>query len=48
MDIAFVKNSEDHVHDEDGADQKQRQRAEKLPEDERFTLEMSIARSGYC
>ena len=28
MDVAFVKNSENHVHDENCADEKQRQRME--------------------
>src|SRR5439155_150893 len=37
--IAFIKNSEDHVHDENGGNQKQRQRLEKLSEHKRFALE---------
>ncbi len=42
MDVAFVKNSENHVHHEDRADQKQRQRAEKLAKNERFALESGL------
>src|ERR1700686_1774451 len=42
MDVTLVKNSEDHVHDKDCANQKQRQSAEKLPKDERFALESGL------
>src|SRR5207248_5817972 len=42
MDITFVKNSQDHIHDEDRADQKQWQRGEKLSKDKRFTLERRL------
>src|SRR6266516_6376490 len=38
MDITFVKNSKDHVHDKNGCDQKQRQRSEKLSEHKCFAL----------
>src|SRR5207245_9397928 len=37
--IALVKNSEDHIHDEDCSKQQQGQRLEQLPEHERFALE---------
>ena len=42
MDVAFVKDSENHIHDENGADQKQRQRLEKLTENKRFALESRL------
>src|SRR5438552_19133451 len=42
MDVTLVKNSEDHVHDKDCADQKQWQSAEKLAKDERFALESGL------
>src|SRR5260370_3478268 len=38
MNVTFVKNSKDHVHDKNGGDQKQRQGLEKLSEDKRFAL----------
>src|SRR5437660_952467 len=42
MDITFVKNSKDHVHNENGGDQKQWQRLEKLSEHKRFALKRRL------
>ena len=42
MDIAFVKNSEDHVHDKNGGDQEQWQRFKKLPEHKRLALKRRL------
>src|SRR5438105_15856364 len=42
MNIAFVKNSEDHIHDEDRGEEQQRQRPEQLTKDKRFALECGL------
>src|SRR6266550_451061 len=42
MDITFVKNSENHIHDEDRGDEQQRQRFKQLAKDERFPLESGL------
>jgi hypothetical protein len=42
MHIAFVKNSQNHIHNKDRGEQQQRQRAEKLPEHKRFPLEGAL------
>ena len=39
VNVAFVENSKNHIHHENCANQKQRQRAEELTEHERFALE---------
>src|SRR6516165_1931999 len=38
MDVAFVENSQDHVHREDGQEQDRRQSTKELTKDQRFTL----------
>src|SRR5215472_11579301 len=40
--IALVKNSQDHIHDEDCREQQQGQRLKQLSEHERLTLEGSL------
>src|ERR1051325_11692458 len=42
MDVAFVKDSQDHVHDKDGREEKHCQTAKELPEYERFTLKCRL------
>src|SRR5689334_9270866 len=42
MDIAFVKNSQDHIHDKDRPNQKQWQGTEELPKDQRLALERRL------
>ena len=42
MHVAFVKNSQDHVHDENGGDQKQWQRLKKLPKHKRLALKSCL------
>src|SRR5690349_21567158 len=42
MDVAFIEDSKNHVHDEHRADEKQWQRREKLAKHERFTLESRL------
>src|SRR5207248_11023717 len=42
MDITFVKNSEDHVHDEDGGDQQEWQCSKQLAENKRLALERCL------
>ncbi len=42
MDVAFVKNSENHIHDKDGGNEKQRQRLEQLTEDKCFALKRGL------
>src|SRR4029450_75739 len=40
--VALVKNSENHVHDENGSEQQHRQRTEQLLEHECFALEDTL------
>src|SRR4029077_4364850 len=42
--IALVKNSQDHIHDENCRKQQQGERLKQLPEHERLTLEGSFHR----
>src|SRR6266446_2615549 len=42
MNVAFVENSEDHIHDEDHGEEQQRQRLEQLTKDKRFSLEYGL------
>src|SRR6266516_1521595 len=42
MDVAFVKNSQDHIHDKNRGEQEQRQRLKELAKDERFPLESGL------
>src|SRR5437868_3135056 len=40
--IAFVKNSQNHIHNKDRGEQQQRQRVEELPEHQCFALEDAL------
>ncbi len=42
VDITFVKNSKDHIHDKNGGEQKQRQSSEKLAKDKRLALKRCL------
>ena len=42
MHVAFVKNSQNHVHNKDRGEQQQGQRTEQLLEHERFSLENAL------
>src|SRR3982074_118630 len=46
MDIALVENAENHIHDKDGRENKERQRREELLEDEAFALHFAFDRWG--
>src|SRR5689334_16948728 len=47
MNVAFIKNPQDHIHHKNRAYQKQRKRAEELTEDERLALEGGL-NAGMC
>ena len=42
MDVALVKNAENHIHDEDRRDNEKGQRLEKLLQDETFALQFAF------
>src|SRR5947209_20325087 len=42
MDVAFVKNTKNHIHHENRADQKQRKRGKQLSEHKRLALESRL------
>ncbi len=44
MDVALVKNAENHIHDEEGGDNEKRQRGEELLKDEAFALQLAFHR----
>ena len=44
MDVALVENAEDDIHDEDGSEDEERQRPEKLLEHEAFPLHFAFDR----
>src|ERR1700746_2498366 len=47
MHVAFVKNSQNYIHNKDRGEQQQGQRTEQLLEHERFSLENTLHGRGF-